>query len=254
MKIITWNVNGIRSCSRKGLVEFAQREDADILCLQETKAHPEQLEEDLIHLADYKSYWSSAFKRGYSGTVTYLKKEPACVQKGIGIRKFDTEGRFVITKHDDFFLYNVYFPNGASSDERHLYKQDFLERFTAYLKKHIDRGEEVVVVGDYNVAHREVDVYDPNGLARTSGFLPEEREWFEKFLSIGFVDIFRHFHPDTHRYSWWSYKEKARNVNKGWRIDYICCTMGLLDQVRSVDILDGQMGSDHCPVFIEMEV
>lgn len=253
MKIVTWNVNGIRSCSKKGLVEFAERENADILCLQETKAHPDQLEKDLLHLMNRKSYWSSALKKGYSGTVTYLKKEPLSVKRGIGIRKFDTEGRFVVTEHESFILYNVYFPNGSTREERHLYKQEFLKKFTAHLKKKVDRGEEIVVLGDYNVAHKDIDVYDPKGLCKTSGFLPEEQEWFSQFLETGFIDLFRHFHPnEPHHYSWWSYRERARIANRGWRIDYICCTKGLLGRIQSVDILDEQMGSDHCPVVVQM--
>ena len=254
MKIITWNVNGIRACAKKGLIEFAEREDADILCLQETKAHPDQLESNLIHLMNRKSYWSSALRKGYSGTVTYLKEEPISVKRGVGIRKFDTEGRFVVTEHRDFILYNVYFPNGSAREERHLYKQEFLRKFTAHLKKRIDKGKEIVVLGDYNVAHRDIDVYDSKELCKTSGFLPEEQEWFGKFLDTGFIDIFRHFHPDRpNSYSWWSYRENARIANRGWRIDYICCTRGLLDRIQSVNILDEQMGSDHCPVIIKME-
>ena len=144
MKIITWNVNGIRACAKKGLIEFAEREDAEILCLQETKAHPDQLEPNLVHLMGRESYWSSASKKGYSGTVTYLQKGPISVHRGIGIRKFDTEGRFVITEHESFVLYNVYFPNGAAREERHLYKQEFLKKFTTHLKKRMDRGEEII--------------------------------------------------------------------------------------------------------------
>ena len=254
MKIITWNVNGIRACAKKGLIEFAEREDADILCLQETKAHPDQLDPQLINLRGRKSYWSSAQKKGYSGTVTYLKEEPISVKKGIDIRKFDSEGRFVVTQHKGFTLYNVYFPNGSAREERHLYKQDFLRKFTSHLKSQIDSGSQIVVLGDYNVAHKVADVYDSKGLSQTSGFLPEEREWFSQFLDTGFVDLFRHFHPDeSDRYSWWSYRERARIDNRGWRIDYICCTKGLLDRVQFVDILDEQVGSDHCPVLIEME-
>ena len=254
MKIITWNVNGIRAGSKKGLIEFAEREDADILCLQETKAHPDQLEPNLIHLGGRESYWSSAVRKGYSGTVTYLKEKPIDVQQGIGIRKFDIEGRFVVTEHPDFVLYNVYFPNGAAREERHLYKQEFLKKFTAHLKKKMDSDKEVVVLGDYNVAPRDIDVYDPKSLCQTSGFLPEEQAWFGSFLETGFVDLFRHFHPDEpHRYSWWSYKENARIANRGWRIDHICCTRGLLGRVQFVDILDEQMGSDHCPVVLEMK-
>ncbi len=254
MKIITWNVNGIRACAKKGFLEFFESQDPDILCLQETKAHPGQLEPGLINPLNRFSHWSSAQRKGYSGTVTYLKKEAESVAHGIKIRKFDSEGRFVVTDHGEFILFNVYFPNGSAREERHLFKQDFLKRFTKHLKKLIDSGREVIVLGDYNVAHLQFDVHDPVRLSKVSGFLPEEREWFDKFLSIGFHDSFRHLHPDKKdQYSWWSYRENARKNNRGWRIDYICVTTGLVDRIKSVEILQDQMGSDHCPVVLELE-
>ncbi len=248
-------MNGIRACAQKGLLDFYTQQDPDIFCLQETKAHPGQLEPELVNLNGRTSYWSAAFRKGYSGTATFLKED--CLQQnyGIGIRKFDTEGRFVVTKHKGFTVFNVYFPNGSAREERHLFKQDFLKRFTKYLKKLIDSGEEVIVLGDYNVAHKEHDVYDPVKLSRVSGFLPEEREWLDYFLSIGFYDTFREFHPDKEgQFSWWSYRENARKTNRGWRIDYICATKGLMDKVSSAQVLQDQHGSDHCPVIIEMEL
>ncbi len=252
MKIITWNVNGIRAVAKKGFADFIAKLDPDILCLQETKAHPDQVEVELLNPLNRKSYWSSASRRGYSGTATYVKSDvPASY--GIGIKKFDSEGRFVVTEHEDFLLYNVYFPNGGSGDERHDFKQEFLRKFTSHLKSQIKSGHEIVLVGDYNVAHEEIDVYDPKRLAKVSGFLPEERAWFSEFLASGFVDLFRHFHPkEPHRYSWWSYQEKARMGNRGWRIDYICVTQGLVAKFKSCDILDDVSGSDHCPVIAEM--
>lgn len=254
MKIITWNVNGIRACAKKGFEQFLKKEDPEILCLQETKAHPAQLDEELINPLGRHSYWSSAFRKGYSGTVTYSKECVSDVAHGMGIRKFDKEGRFVVTSHKDFDLYNVYFPNGSSSEERHHYKMNFLKKFTRHLEREIQRGKEIVLVGDYNVAHLEVDVHDPVGLSQVSGFLPEERDWFDDFFKIGFTDVYRHFHPKVEgKYTWWSYREGAREKNKGWRIDYICVTAGLLDKVKSVDILDKQMGSDHCPVVMEFK-
>jgi len=254
MKIITWNVNGIRACAKKGFLDFFENQDPDILCLQETKAHPGQLEHELLNPFERKAYWSSAFKKGYSGTVTYLKNDVESVSYGIGIRKFDSEGRFVVTDHGDFVLFNVYFPNGSAREERHVFKQDFLKRFTKHLKKLIDAGREVIVLGDYNVAHLEYDVHDPVRLSKVSGFLPEERAWFDEFLSIGFHDTFREIHPDKKdQYSWWSYRENARKNNRGWRIDYICVTKGLVGRLKSAEILQGQEGSDHCPVVIELE-
>lgn len=252
MKIITWNVNGVRAVAQKGFFEFIEKLDPDILCLQETKAHPDQVSPEIVNPKNRKSYWSSALKRGYSGTATYVK-DSVEASSGIGIKKFDSEGRFVITDHKDFLLYNVYFPNGGSGEERHDFKQEFLRKFTAHLKLQMKAGREIILVGDYNVAHTEIDVYDPKRLSKESGFLPEEREWFTQFLSMGFVDLFRHFHPnEPHRYSWWSYRENARIGNRGWRIDYICATQGLLKKFKSCDILDEVTGSDHCPVVAEL--
>lgn len=256
MKIVTWNVNGIRACAKKGLVEFMEREDPEILCLQETKAHPEQLGEDLLSPLGRTSYWSSAVRKGYSGTVTYLKEgvEVTDVSHGIGIRKFDSEGRFVVTHHKDFDLYNVYFPNGSSRDERHEYKQEFLKKFLKHLQKEMKKGREIILVGDYNVAHLDIDVYDPIGLSQTSGFLPEERQWMDEFLDAGFVDVYRKFYPtEEQKYTWWSYRERARIANRGWRIDFICVTKGLEKRVTAGEILDDQQGSDHCPVVMELK-
>jgi exodeoxyribonuclease III len=254
MKIISWNVNGIRAVHKKGFLDFIKEQDPDILCLQETKAHKDQLDPILHHpTAEYSSFWSSAKKKGYSGTVTYTKEEPEKVEHGIGLENFDSEGRFVITHFKDFVLYNVYFPNGASGVVRHSFKQEFLKLFTEHLSKQL-KTKEVILVGDYNVAHKPEDVYDPVRLAKTSGFLPEEREWFDGFLDVGFVDTFRYKHPDVKdKYSWWSYFELARPANRGWRIDYVCVSKGLKDRVIEAGIMDDQQGSDHCPVWIELK-
>lgn len=253
MKIMTWNVNGIRSCVQKGLFEAIAQYQPDIFCLQETKAHPDQLEKELVARDGWRCYWSSASRKGYSGTVTFTKIEPVTVEHGIGVPKFDAEGRFVVTAFDDFVLFNVYFPNGGSGPERHRFKMEFLKRFTVHLKKRLAAGRNVILVGDYNVAPLEIDVYDPIKLAAESGFLPEEREWFQEFLKTGFVDGFRHLHPEaTNRFTWWSYKEKARIGNRGWRIDHICLSTSLKSRIKSVEILDQVEGSDHCPVLIEI--
>lgn len=253
MKIITWNVNGIRACYKKNLADFIQEQQPDVLCLQETKAHIEQVEPPVQNLGFPFHSWSSAQRKGYSGVATFAKKTPLETTKGIGIAEYDNEGRFVITDHGAFVLFNIYFPNGGSGDERHQFKQKFLEDLNSHLKALLAKGREVIVVGDYNVAHKAVDVYDPVRLSKESGFLPEEREWFERFLALGFIDCFRHFHPDAkERYSWWSYRELARISNRGWRIDYICVSKGLLAAVKSAEILDEVEGSDHCPVVIEL--
>ena len=254
MKIISWNVNGIRACAQKGLLSLLEEEDPDILCIQESKAHPDDLEKELIHPLKRLSYWSSADRKGYSGTATFVKQPVQGVQHGIGIKKFDYEGRFVITDHGDFLLFNVYFPNGSQTDQRHLFKQEFLERFAAYLQRKIKEGKHLIVVGDYNTAYLEWDVFDPKGLKNTSGFLPEERRWFRDFLSLGFTDCYRHFYPNKKgQYTWWSYRENARTNNRGWRIDHICVTKALLKKVQSVDILSKVLGSDHCPIRVTLK-
>ena len=171
MKIISWNVNGIRACARKGFLSFLEKEDPDILCIQESKAHPDDVDEELIHPLKRLSYWSFADRKGYSGTVTFVKKPVKAVQHGIGIKKFDYEGRFVITDHGDFLLFNVYFPNGSQKEQRHLFKQEFLKRFSSYLQRLISKGKKLIVLGDYNTAYLEWDVFDPQGLKNTSGFL-----------------------------------------------------------------------------------
>lgn len=253
-KIITWNVNGIRACYKKDLQSFVTKQNADIFCIQETKAHIEQVEESARNLGYDWTCWSSAERKGYSGVATFCHQEPKSFKKGMGIDSYDREGRIVVTEHEHFDLYNIYFPNGGSGEERHNFKQQFLKDLNQHLKNEIKSGKEIVVVGDYNVAHREVDVYDPVRLSKESGFLPEEREWFDAFLALGFVDTFRHTHPEEkNRYSWWSYRELARISNRGWRIDYICITKNLEKHLKSADILDDVMGSDHCPVMATLE-
>lgn len=254
MKMISWNVNGVRACAKKGLQDFLKQEKPDIFCIQETKAHIEQVEESLKKLGYDHSYWSSAVRKGYSGVATYCLEEPKEIKIGWGQTEYESEGRIVWTKHPHFDLYNIYFPNGGSGEPRHLFKQQFLKDLNVHLKKELAKKKNIVVVGDYNVAHTEIDVHDPVRLSKESGFLPEEREWFKSFLTLGFVDTFRHFHPDAKdRYSWWSYRELARISNRGWRIDYICISQGLLKNLKSADILDQVEGSDHCPVVAEFK-
>ncbi|MEZ0392437.1 MAG: exodeoxyribonuclease III [Pseudobdellovibrionaceae bacterium] len=254
VKLVSWNVNGIRACGKKGLAQFVQTEKPDILCLQEVKANLEQVEEDLRTLGYKYSYWSSAIRKGYSGVATFVHLEPKSIVKGIEIQEYEAEGRIVITEHKAFDLYNIYFPNGGSGDVRHQFKQKFLKDLNAHLKPKLQSGKPVIVVGDYNVAHKEMDVYDPIRLSKESGFLPEERQWFDEFLKLGFIDTFRAFHPEEkNRYSWWSYRELARPANRGWRIDYICISKNLEKNLKSADILDQIEGSDHCPVIAELE-
>ncbi len=254
VKLVSWNVNGIRASSKKGLTQFILDEEPDILCLQEVKAHQEQCEEPLRKLGYDHSYWSSAVRKGYSGVATFLHHQPRHVATGISVHEYDSEGRFVITEHEAFDLYNIYFPNGGSGEVRHNFKQQFLKDLVSHLKPKLQAGRPVIVVGDYNIAHKEIDIYDPKRLAKESGFLPEERQWFSEFLELGFIDTFRHFHPTAkERYSWWSYRELARISNRGWRIDYICVTKNLEKNLRSANILDQVEGSDDCPVICELE-
>jgi exodeoxyribonuclease III len=254
MKIITWNVNGIRAAYKKGLIEFIERENPDIFCVQETKATMEQCEPLLVSAAGRVSHWSSSVKRkGYSGVATFSRTEPKSVLKGLGIPDYDDEGRVIITEHDDFKIYNIYFPNGGSGDERHVFKQAFLRDLNLHLGPKVKNGEKIIVVGDYNVAHLDYDVHDPVRLSKISGFLPEERVWIGEFFKLGFVDCYRHFHPDVRdKYTWWDMRTMARPGNRGWRIDYISVTKNLVPRLKSAEIMDWQQGSDHCPVVIEM--
>jgi len=255
IKLVTWNVNGIRASGPKGLLNFIEDEAPDILCLQETKAHLEQVPPQLRDLGYPHSVWSSAQRKGYSGVATFSNLKWDQQQTGMGIDKYDQEGRIIVTSFGKIDLYNIYFPNGGSGEERHLFKQTFLEDLNRHLKSELAKGRSIILVGDYNVAHKEVDVYDPVRLSKASGFLPEEREWFNRFFALGFEDCFRRFHPDQKdRYSWWSYREFARVSNRGWRIDYICVSQDLVSNVKSAEILDQVEGSDHCPVVIEFSL
>lgn len=264
MKLISWNVNGIRAAGKKGLPEFVWREKPDILCLQETKAHREQVEPPLVRLGDgdleYESYWSEAKRKGYSGVATFIRKSqkalhPAQVDHGIGLDVYDSEGRIVVTDHTKFLLYNIYFPNGGSGPERHQYKQEFLRDLVKHLKPVLKRGQPVIITGDYNVAHRNEDVYDPAKLDGESGFMPEERAWFDAFLELGFIDSFRHKNPEArNKFTWWSMIERGRLGNRGWRIDYFCVTPNLASAIRRADIYDQVEISDHAPIVLELEI
>ncbi|PIU00447.1 MAG: exodeoxyribonuclease III [Bdellovibrionales bacterium CG10_big_fil_rev_8_21_14_0_10_45_34] len=255
MRLVSWNVNGIRAAQKKGFLNFMEGAGADFVGVQETKAWPDQLDEAVRDIKGFQSYWSKCARKGYSGTAAFSKAPVAEFSDGIGIEAYDSEGRFCITKINDVTIYNVYFPNGASGKVRHNFKMSFLTDFLAHLKRKIDSGEKLIVMGDYNVAPQDVDVYDPIKLAKTSGFLPEEKDWFQSFLKAGFVDTFRHFHPNRKNvYSWWNQIERARVGNRGWRIDMICVTQNLIPQLKAADIWDKVEGSDHCPVLAEIDI
>ncbi len=252
MKMISWNVNGVRACARKGLVEWLRDESPDILCLQETKAHPEQLEDKLLTPAGYTTYWNNPARRGYAGVAVFTKKEPVSVARDFSSKNFDTEGRALFLDYGNFILINVYFPNGGASPERLAYKLEFYDKFL----KHIDgiKDRNLVVCGDVNTAHKEIDLARPKENAGNTGFLPIEREWIDKLISHGYVDTFRRFNNDPEQYSWWDYKTYARDRNIGWRIDYFFINERLNDKLKKAFILTEVQGSDHCPVGIEIDV
>lgn len=255
MRIISWNVNGIRAVYKKNLMAILERANADILCLQETKAHRDQVEPEVKTLGYPYDYWSSAIRKGYSGVATFCRKEPQSIITSISYPEYENEGRIVITEHPHFLLYNIYFPNGGSGDERHQFKQEFLNRLFIHLKNKLQQGKEIILLGDYNIAHKTEDVYDPIRLSSVSGFLPEERQWMDSLIELGFVDTYRHFNRDIkEKYTWWSYREFARVQNRGWRIDYICVSKGLEKCLTSSNIWDRVEGSDHCPVVLDINL
>ena len=253
MKIYSWNVNGIRAAEKKGFLEWVKTANADIICLQETKAHEEQLSKDLLENHGYHTIWHSAEKRGYSSVSTFCKDKPLYEQKGLGIEKFDREGRVIITEHDNFLLYNIYFPNGQKNQERLDYKMEFYEELLVILDEQLESGNNVVVAGDWNTAHNAIDLARPKDNEKYSGFLPEERAMLDKYVEHGYVDTFRIFHPEPERYSWWTYRFGARDRNVGWRIDYFWTNEAFADHISDADIHDKVMGSDHCPVSVEIE-
>ena len=250
MKIYSWNVNGIRAIKDKGFIEWITKEQPEILCIQETKIQENQLSDELKNIEGYYSYFSCAEKKGYSGVATYTKQKPISVTYGIGIERFDNEGRIVITEFDDFTLFNIYFPNGQRDEERLNYKMEFYDALLGYCELLRANGKKLIICGDYNTAHNSIDLKNPKANENYSGFLPMERAWMDKFISYGYVDTFRYLHGSEVKYSWWSYRFKAREKNVGWRIDYFFVTEDLLSELKEADILNEVIGSDHCPVSI----
>lgn len=215
MKIFSWNVNGIRAVQKKGFIEWVLKEKPDILCLQETKAHIEQLDDELVNIPGYYSYFSSGERKGYSGVATYTKQKPLSVSHGIGVERFDSEGRILVTEYPEFTLLNIYFPNGQKDEDRLKYKMEFYDAILDYCEELKKQGKKLIISGDYNTAHKEIDLKNPKENEDRSGFLPIERAWLDKFISYGYIDTFRYFYPDEEKYSWWSYKFKARDRNIG---------------------------------------
>jgi len=252
MKILSWNVNGIRAASKKGLFEWFLNESPDILCLQEIKAMPEQIPIHLRNMSGYYIFWNPAERKGYSGVVTYTKEKPMNIKMGFGIEKFDREGRILVTEYQSFTLFNIYFPNGKKNQERLDYKLDFYDTFLAYVDNLKTKGKNIVVCGDFNTAHKEIDLARPKENEHVSGFLPIERAWMDTFIDHGYVDTFRYFNKDVGQYSWWDLKTRARERNVGWRIDYFFVNKEFLPHVEKAFIEQDVMGSDHCPVGIEI--
>ncbi|PIS27978.1 MAG: exodeoxyribonuclease III [Candidatus Marinimicrobia bacterium CG08_land_8_20_14_0_20_45_22] len=253
MKIVSWNVNGIRSVLKKGLLDWLRSEDPDIFCVQETKASEEVLPPELISIGGYHSYFSSAERKGYSGVALYSKVEPLSITRGFGNVKFDTEGRIIVAEYEKFTLFDIYFPNGQASEERLRFKFEFFDEFLSVVEKMVANKRNVVICGDFNIAHKEIDIAHPKENETISGFLPEERAWLDRFVERGYVDTFRRFDSSPQKYTWWSPIFRARDRNVGWRIDYFFVNAAFINQVKSAFILPDVMGSDHCPVGITSE-
>lgn len=250
MKLISWNVNGIRACVGKGFQEFFKEADADIFCIQESKMQAGQLDLDL---PGYHQYWNYAEKKGYSGTAVFTKKEPLSVVNGIGIEEHDKEGRVITLEFEEFYMVTVYTPNSQNELARLDYRMVWEQEFLSYLKK-LEKGKPVIVCGDMNVAHKEIDLKNPKTNRKNAGFTDEEREKFSILLDSGFIDTYRYFYPEQEGiYSWWSYRFKAREKNAGWRIDYFLVSEILKDKLKDAKILTQVMGSDHCPVELDIE-
>ena len=254
MKLISWNVNGIRAAVKKGFLNYLDNEQPDILCIQESKAHKNQLSSDILEEHGYHTYWHSGIKKGYSGVATFCREKPLYVQEGLGIEKYDKEGRVLLTEHENFLLYNIYFPNGQKDETRLQYKLDFYDDLLPIINEQTDSGNNVIVTGDWNTAHQSIDLARPKENVRTSGFMPVERKKIDHYISQGWIDTFRLFHDEPNRYSWWTYRFGARERNIGWRIDYFFISQGLIEQCVDADIHHEIYGSDHCPISLKLDI
>ncbi|KPL15364.1 exodeoxyribonuclease III [candidate division WOR_3 bacterium SM1_77] len=254
IKLLSWNVNGLRAVYRKGFLGWFRAIQPDILCVQETKASEKQLPEELKNIDGYCAYYTAAEKKGYSGVGLFTRIKPENIKKGLGIRKYDVEGRVVVADYGAFVLFNVYFPNGKISKDRLRYKMAFYDEFLGCVDKLRRKGTKLIICGDVNTAHKEIDLARPRENERISGFLPEERAWIDKLLAHGFIDTFRVFNTESGQYTWWDLKTRARERNVGWRIDYSFITENLRKNLKAAFILKDVMGSDHCPIGIEIAI
>ena len=257
LKLLSWNVNGIRAQLKKGFLEWLEKESPDILCLQETKAHTDQLTDELLKPNGYETFWCSGEKKGYSGVSVFVKSKkikPKNIEYGFGVKEFDNEGRILILYFDDFILFNIYFPNGQRGNERLDYKMRFYDAFLKYSNKLKDKGEKIIICGDVNTAHTEIDLARPKENVNTSGFLEVERKWMDEFISYGYIDTFREFIKEGGHYTYWDPITRARERNVGWRIDYFFISPNLKPSLKNAFTIPDVMGSDHCPVGIELVV
>lgn len=251
--LVSWNINGLRAAVKKGFLDLLLEKKFDAVCIQETKASPDKLQREVKNIPGYYNYFVSAEKNGYSGVGVFSKKKPMNVETGMGIEKFDREGRFVRIDYDDFTLMNIYFPNGKAFQERLDYKMAFYDSFFDYANVLKSEGKKLVICGDVNTAHKEIDLARPRENETISGFLPEERAWMDRFFAAGYIDTFRIFNTDYGIYSWWSMRTRARERNVGWRLDYFFVSENIRDNVISAPIYSEIIGSDHCPVGLELE-
>lgn len=251
-KLYSWNVNGMRSCGGRGFLKWFEKQSADVVCLQEIKVQPEQVPEELRNPQRYHAFWHPAARPGYSGVAFFTKKEPLDVRCGIGHKEIDGEGRVITAEFKNYIVINSYFPNSRRDHSRLPFKLDFCKRFNKFVESERERGKSVLLCADWNIAHTEIDLKNPKSNQKNAGFLPEERAWMSKFLKSGYVDTFRHFTPDPGHYTWWSYRPGVREKNVGWRLDYFLADEDSKKRLRSAHHQPEVMGSDHCPVRLEI--
>jgi len=254
MRILSWNVNGIRAIHKKGFVDWFLSEKPDVLCLQEIKAYSEQIPEDISKMPGYYTFFAPAARKGYSGVGLLTRYKPLEIKKGFGRAEFDNEGRTLIIDYGKFILFSMYFPNGGMSEARLQYKMDFYDAFLEFIRDLKEQGKKLIICGDVNTAHTEIDIARPKENKDVSGFLPEERAWIDRVIALGFIDSYRVFHHGAGNYTWWDYKSRARQRNIGWRLDYFFITSELRKALTSAFIMPDVQGSDHCPIGIEIKI